>query len=216
MQRVPLGWLEEVVAPRQGGSHALVAGWKIASATRQQRQRAIDAGMHITQADHPQSGRRQFDRKWHSIEANTDVAHECAFVVAVDESGIGLACPRREQRHRRRGHRVGRQWRQPMLDLDAQPQQCAARREHREQRAAGQQIANHRNGLRQMLHIVEHQEQRARSDRPDNRVAHRCPANLNGTNSCRDLGEHEVSVVDPTELHEERFATAAPEHSFRE
>ncbi len=172
-----LALVEQVVAPGQRRPQRLLAGHGRAAPRREQVERVVEALDDLLGGEGAHPRRRQLDRQRHPVEPVAECRDRRRVVVVKLEAGGGLGRPRGEEPHRLRLQRLFREravgkHRQgergnPPGHLAGNAEGLAAGRQHREAGAAAEQRLDEvRDGIHQVLAVVEQEQLLAIADVP--------------------------------------------------
>ncbi len=178
-----LGGIEQLVAPFHGGPQRLLARWRGPVAVGEQFEPVGQPGSDLLDRQGPCPGRRKLDRQRHAIKRAADVSDRGKASFAAAEVRPHGRSPLEEElnslapRHLAGvGDFAGRGLRQPQRgnppdEFAADAERLAARRDHPQSRASGEQpLHEFRARLHQVLARVQDEQHGARAQRLGERV----------------------------------------------
>ena len=166
-EAVPFLRAQQLVAPVDGCAQRPVAGRRVARRSARRAHRGVEALGDLGGREQPAARGGQLDRERQPVDPPADLGDRSGVVVVEAEAGVVRSRAFAEQpdgRDLRQRRRVRlacgqRQWRYRMRLLGLDAQRLAARREHREVGARGGQRADEGRGARQVLAVVEDQQE---------------------------------------------------------
>jgi hypothetical protein len=171
---------EERVAPVDCGAQRPLARGRITRRRAQGAERVVQAVGDLTWRQQAAAGGGQLDREWEPVDASADVRHRGGRSVAHLERRIVCSRALPEQRDgvftggrlRVRGRLVRRQRQRQygMKLFGVHGQRLATRRQHGQRRTSRRQSADERRGGRQVLAVVDEQQQMLGGEEALNRL----------------------------------------------
>ena len=159
---------QQFPAPVDHGPQRLVAARDRPAAVGQEPEAVVQAGRDLPGGEGVEPGRGQLDGQRQAVQGTADAQHRAQGGLVHGEPWPGGRSPVGQQPHRRIGQRPGRgdlpvgdgQRPDRVQHLPGDPQRLAAGGQHRQARAAGEQVVDER-GRRghQVLAVVDHQQQ---------------------------------------------------------
>jgi hypothetical protein len=177
---------EQRVRPIHRHAQRLLAPHRSTRTAGQQPEPIMQTVGDLAQRECPNPCSGKFNRQRHTIQALTDLRHQCVVVLAHNEI---RACPPSTIGEQLHGLVVNRQRRHPPTQLTGHPERFTTGSQYGQVRARVQQLHNHAPArVEQMLAVVEQQQHGFVADEPYQRV-HGGAARLIGQTQrarCRD------------------------------
>ena len=199
-----LGGRQQLVAPFDRRAKRLLALRQVAGAAAERLEAAGEPIPERVGREEVEAGGRELDCKRQPVEAAADLGDRGGVVVGQPEVRPDAASPLDEQLDRlelaevvgrgARRSRWERQRRNRHHVLASHAQRLAARHEHLQARAVGEQPDERRRGNRHLLEVVEDDQDLLRAELAAQLVERRALGGVAEADRGRDQGEHGVAV----------------------
>jgi hypothetical protein len=210
-ERLALGLCEQVVAPPDRGRERRLARREVARARAERLGPLLEPLQHRRGREDIDASGREFERKREAVEAAADRRDARGRGLVERERRIDGACTKDEELHRlvlrelvdvrdagsRQGERL-----HGVLVLAGDAQGRAARREHPQVRGGGEQITDDRRRGRDLLEVVEHEEQGAVAELLRQRIE-QCGARVGDAERSGDSRQEQVRLEHAGEVDED-------------
>ena len=155
-ERLLLPCREQLVAPGDRAAESALALGHVASAHRQQRQRAVEPLEDLRRREHLHTRGRQLEREREVVEPPADLEHVLV--------GLQVGARRTRSAEEEPDALLLDEGRHCVLALGGEVQRLAARREQAQVRARREQLRERRRRVKHLLEVVEEQEHVLRAD----------------------------------------------------
>ena len=155
VEQVPLGLVQEVVAPVDGRTHGLLARRRIAATGRGRVERRSEVVEEHTRGEHARPRGDELDGERQAVDTTADLVRGTDILLVPHDVGPDRADPLHEERHgvRERGDAV--------LVLALEPQRLATGREHLQVAGGFEQARDERGGREDVLEVVQDEQEPA-------------------------------------------------------
>ncbi len=215
------------MAPVDRRAKGLLALGARAAAARQQAEPVVGHREHLLDGERARPRRRQLDRERDAVEPAAEIGDRGRVPLGDDEGRPARRRPFDEEARglepfevsglQRRAGRRQRERQHRLEHLAHDPERLAARRQHAQARARPQQRPDRpRAGVRQMLAVVEHEQQLPRRRRVGERRHRRAARLLANAERRADRRRNQGRVGEPAELDQPHAVAEAVDHRARD